>query len=108
MEELTRTASGQFTLKDSHSLGEIQQAANEGTAEKLVIGIEEILGEYPRICCMEAGDRLLANGNPIMDTMMETQHKDGWIRMCSSSGNFVGIYQWDKKKQKYQPVKMFL
>ena len=71
------------------------------------LGIEEILAEYPRVCCTKEGDRLLANGNPLVQAMVDAEEKDGWIRMCNSEGSFAGVYQWDEKRDRYFPVKMF-
>lgn len=107
METLKRTKSGQFTWEDAHTLSEIQEAADKGTVSEWLIKIEDILAAYPRMCCMETGDRLLLNGNPLGETMMKDQHKTGWVRMCSSQGDFKGIYQWNEKKCGYYPVKMF-
>ena len=82
-------------------------AAMEGTIESKILGIEEILAEYPRVCCTKEGDRLLANGNPLVQALVDAQEKNGWIRMCSSEGSFAGVYQWDEKRNRYFPVKMF-
>lgn len=108
MEELKRTKSGRFSLMESHTLKEVQKAAEEGIVSEWIIGIEDILAEYPRVLSDEAGDRLLFNGNPLKKSMVSEQHKEGWIRMCTSAGQFVGIYEWDEKKRGYYPVKMFL
>lgn len=108
MEELKRTKAGRFTLEESHTLGEIQQAADEGTVSGMLLDMEEVLKEYPRICCNSFGDRLLLNGNPLTEELVEQQCQDGWVRMCSSTGSFAGIYQWQKNRKRYFPVKMFL
>lgn len=108
MEELTRTASGSFTYDDSLTLDEISTKMQEGTIEECIIPVEEVLKEYPRVCCDRYGDRLLINGNGLMDTVVKEHHKKGWIRMCSSDGTFMGIYQWNPARKLYQPVKMFL
>ena len=50
---------------------------------------------------------LLANGNPLVQALVDAEEKDGWVRMCNSEGNFVGVYQWDEKRDRYFPVKMF-
>ena len=81
--------------------------SEEGTIESKILGIEEILAEYPRVCCTKEGDRLLANGNPLVQALVDAQEKNGWIRMCSSEGGFAGVYQWDEKRNRYFPVKMF-
>lgn len=108
MEALKRTASGRFSLEESHTLQEVQQAMEAGTVLEWIVGIEEILAEYPRILSAETGDRLLMNGNPLKKSMVSEHHEEGWVRMCTSLGEFVGIYEWDKAKKGYYPVKMFL
>lgn len=108
MESLKRTASGRFSLEESHTLQEVQQAMEAGTVLEWIVGIEEILAEYPRILSAETGDRLLMNGNPLKKSMVSEHHEEGWVRMCTSLGEFVGIYEWDKAKKGYYPVKMFL
>ena len=106
METLLRTKVGRFTLDDAITLAQTEEAVKNGTIESKVLGIEEILAEYPRVCCTKEGDRLLANGNPLVQTLVDAEEKDGWIRMCNSEGNFAGVYQWDEKRDRYFPVKM--
>ena len=107
METLLRTKVGRFTLDDAITLAQTEEAVKNGTIESKVLGIEEILAEYPRVCCTKEGDRLLANGNPLVQTLVDAEEKDGWTRMCNSEGNFAGVYQWDEKRNRYFPVKMF-
>ena len=107
MESLLRTKVGRFTLDDAITLAQTEEAVQKGTIESKILGIEEILAEYPRVCCTKEGDRLLANGNPLVQALVDAQEKNGWIRMCSSEGSFAGVYQWDEKRNRYFPVKMF-
>ena len=107
MESLLRTKVGRFTLDDAITLAQTEEAVQEGTIESKILGIEEILAEYPRVCCTKEGDRLLANGNPLVQALVDALEKNGWIRMCSSEGSFAGVYQWDEKRNRYFPVKMF-
>lgn len=108
MEELLRTRSGNFTLDNSFTLDEISAKMQDGSIGEAVISIEEVLKDYPRICCDRYGDRLLMNGNGIPASVLKKQCRKGWIRMCSSDGTFMGIYQWNPGRNIYQPVKMFL
>ena len=108
MEELTRTRSGNFTIEESFTLDEISNRMQEGTIERYIIPVEEVLKDYPRICCDRYGDRLLMNGNGLPETVLSSQHKKGWVRMCDSKGTFLGLYQWNPGRRLYQPVKMFL
>lgn len=107
MESLLRTKVGRFILDDAITLAQTEEAVQKGTIESKILGIEEILAEYPRVCCTKEGDRLLANGNPLVQALVDAQEKKGWIRMCSSEGSFAGVYQWDEKRNRYFPVKMF-
>ncbi len=108
METLLRTRSGQFGIEDSVTLSQVQEAAEKGCVSELVIGIEEILSEYPRILCTGEGDRLLFNGNPLSEDLIQGLAVQGKVRMCPSEGVFLGVYQWDAGRKKYLPVKMFL
>lgn len=108
MEELLRTRSGQFTLADSMTLAQVEDAVKDGTISDKILGIEEILKEYPPVLCKKEGDRLLANGNPLVQELVQTQAKEGWVRMCFSDKRFAGIFQWDENRKRYFPVKMFL
>ena len=107
MESLVRTKVGKFELKDAITLAQAEEAVKSGAIQDKVLGIEEFLGEYPRICCKEEGDRILANGNPLPQGVVSGCEKQGWIRMCSSGGAFAGVYQWDERRFLYFPVKMF-
>ena len=108
MEELIRTRSGNFDLEDSMTLAQVEEAVKNGTIENRVIRIGQVLKDYPEIFCIREGDRLLENGNALSEKMVRNNHKEGWVRMCDSQGEFRGIYQWDNGKKRYQPQKMFL
>ena len=70
----------------------------KGTIESKILGIEEILAEYPRVCCTKEGDRLLANGNPLVQALVDAQEKNGWIRMCSSEGSLPEFTSGTRKE----------
>ena len=108
MEALLRTKSGDFTLEQSMTLQETEEAVKAGTIEEKIISIEEVLSSYPAVYAKEEGDRLLANGNPLHEGLVKGDVREGWVRMYTSSGVFTGIYQWKKKRQQYFPVKMFV
>ena len=108
MEELLRTKSGQFELEKSLTLDEIQNLVQQGKIEDYVTGIEEVLGEYPAVYGLEAADKLLFNGNPIGEDLLKEGCRTGWVRMYTSKGVFIGIYQWRPGSRIYRPVKMFL
>lgn len=108
MEDLLRTRSGQFILEDSLTLDEIQSLANMGNLKERLVGIQDILGEYPVLRGREKADVLLKNGNPVTEALTEGEHKEGWVRMYTSTDTFIGIYKWHPASETYRPVKMFL
>lgn len=107
MEELLRSKVGRYTLEESHTLAQVEAAVADGTIQELIYPVEEVLADYPALSADSYGDRLLANGNPLSDNLVSPQHKESWVRMYASDGTFTGIFQWDKGKKKYYPVKMF-
>ena len=108
MESLVRTKVGRYTLEEAYTLAQVEEIRDQGKISHLVIPVEQVLGEYPRRMCTQAGDRLLQNGNPLIQELVNENVKEGWVRMYGSTGNFAGIYQWDQGKQRYFPVKMFI
>ena len=107
MEELTRTASGEFTLSESHTLSEIEQSVKENDPSRYLIPVEEVLKTWPRIHTDSYGDRLLLNGNPVPEKLTLEEPVCGWVRLCLSDGRFAGLYEWREEKEQYFPVKMF-
>lgn len=107
MESLIRTRCGNSTLKDSYTLAQVEKAVKEGRAEELIVPVGEILKDYPIVCCNAFGDRLLENGNPLGEKLVAGEFHEGWVRMCTSQGEFKGIYTWNHGRRQYFPVKMF-
>ena len=112
MAKLTRTKVGQFRIDDSITLDTIQTLVQEGELEKYLVGIEEVLQEYPAVSMREEHDKLVHNGNPF--TIAHLQQKNQVIelerplRVYDSEGTFIGIFQYKKEKQRFYPEKMFL
>ena len=107
MEELLRTRSGNFTLEESMTLSQVEEAVKDGTIEEMLVSIEDVLSGYPAVYATGEGDRLLQNGNPLTETLVEKSIREKNVRMYRSSGKFTGIYGWDERKEKYVPVRMF-
>lgn len=110
MKSLLRTQVDRFDMKDSLRLSQIEEKMAEGRIKECLIPVDSMFEQYPRIQMKEIGDRLVYNGNPFQsDAANEaaTSEKEGTvIRVYDSKGNFVGIYQYERKM--FRPVKMFL
>ena len=107
MEELLRTRSGNFTLEESMTLSQVEEAVADETIGEKLVSIEDVLSMYPALICTPEGDRLLGNGNPVPEELVQGGSREEKVRMYKSSGNFTGIYGWDERKQKYVPIRMF-
>ena len=128
MQALRRTRVGAFSIGQSVSLTQVEEAVKEGRLGDLVLSMEEVLSQYPRVRCRSEEDRLLVNGNPLKEAPIDetdlsgaelafTQEKNpnarpggkylsGRVRMCTSKGDFIGIYEWNADRKRYMPVKM--
>ena len=107
MEGLTRIRSGEFTLSDCHTLSEIEEAVHNGTLSDMILSPEQVLASFPAMHALEEGRKLLENGNPLPEELLTEPFREGWGRMYTNDGTFVGIYAWNGQKQKYFPVTMF-
>ena len=88
-------------------LSQVEEAVANGTIGEKIVSIEDVLSMYPALICTPEGDRLLGNGNPVPEELVQGGSREEKVRMYKSSGNFTGIYGWDERKQKYVPVRMF-
>ena len=94
-----------------------------GGLRSVLIPTESAFYDCPRVCVRPEADKLLKNGNAIRpqeigkkeasgDTKREQSaaqksHADGRVRMCTSDGMFLGLYEFSKTTGRYEPVKMF-
>lgn len=111
MERLTRTRVGGFTLEKSITLAELEILRDEGRLEEVLFPVERAFEEQPGLCVLEDYAKLINNGNAILPehTKENIRYPAGvWVKIYRHDGCFMGIYQYDSQKKKYQPVKMFL
>ena len=110
MESLLRTRVDRFRLEESLKLSEIEALRDEGTIGQYVIPVEDILIGYPVLLIRETADKLVHNGNPFYPEHVQGEAGPycGWVRVCDSGKRFIGIYEYDSEKKRYQPRKMFL
>ncbi len=107
MSSLRRDVTGDFTLKDSYTLSEVQQRADDGTVESIVIPMDRILSEYSAGDIKEEYKKLLQNGNKLPLDSYETREKgtdNKYIRLYMD-GSFKALYM--KQGDSLKPYKMF-
>ena len=73
MESLVRLQVGRFHLDQAVTLGRLQELADAGQAESVILPLEEPLRIYPAFHCLEAFDVLLRNGARMRPEMIEME-----------------------------------
>lgn len=109
MEHLLRTQVGRFGLEGSLTLGEVEKRRDEGTLETSVLPIDEMFDGYPKVSVVEAGTRLVHNGNQFSPEFIagSRPEQDVPVRVYDCSGAFIGIYEFRGDRQQYHPLKIF-
>lgn len=110
LESLLRTRVDRFLLKDSLRLDEIEALRDAGTIEEHVLPLDAVFLDLPELV-MRAdgeGDKLVHNGNPFAPELAGDKAHLPRARVYDSSGQFIGIYGYDRTKRRYQPQKVFL
>lgn len=113
MKSLVRTKVGRFTLEQAHSLAEIERIRDGSLGLEIVlIPTEAAFLDLRRVCVKPEADKLLLNGNAVpVDKLMVSgvSFSDGErIRVCTSDGRFLGLYEFAKAGGSLRSVKMFL
>lgn len=107
MKSLLRTRVGTFTLDQSFTLAEIERCRDEEKLSEIVYGTDSVFLGLPEVILSEQAERLVRNGNPLTANMMK-KNIDGQVRLYSTGGEFLAIYEWSAKRDSYKAVKMFL
>lgn len=114
MQSLVRTRVDRFQLADAKKLSEIEAYRDEGRLLELVVPVDAVFEQYPAVCIMPEGGKLLDNGNPFMpeQTDMEPQMiqslTDGQkIRVYNADRVFCGIYFYVEQEKRFKPEKIF-
>lgn len=63
MSALRRVRAGQFSLENAYTLEQVQQAADAGRAEKLLLPVDALFSEYPAVALTAKGEKRCRVGN---------------------------------------------
>ena len=81
---LRRTACGAFSVEDAYTLELIQEKAEEGSADKLLLPSESLFSDLPEYVCTEDEEHLIKTGRSFASKLPE-----GRYRVRSRSGEFL-------------------
>lgn len=137
LEHLLRTQAAGYRVEDACSLKEIQQMREQGILQKVIRPVEDVFSDYPAMQTLEAGDKMLYNGNKLYPNQLKRffcryaereadlsdhagqdaecvreqengREKQSPVRIFDSRGVFCAVYQYYSIEGCYKPVKMFL
>ena len=87
MNTLRRTKTGPFTIEESHTLKEIETLKNNGELEKIIIPVDRMFEEYPKIKLNPKQVKSVTNG-----VQMTYSGKEGQsYRVYDEKNNFLCI-----------------
>lgn len=113
MKSLIRTKVSIFTLENTLSLAEIEECVKNQTLEQVLMPVDNLFLPLPKVVVKKEDCKLLYNGNQLREENFTWENVSNQInidkiRVYDSEDVFTGIYEYDQKKNCYQPVKMFL
>lgn len=120
MESLLRTRVGQFLLKDSLTLAQVEAYRDENRITEIVMPVDQVFSDCPALKLTKEAAKLGYNGNPFASTQALTENDqmvekssdislDGgkWFRVYDPEGVFIGVYAYNSKRDQFRPEKMF-
>lgn len=120
MESLLRTRVGQFLLKDSLTLAQVEAYRDENRITEIVMPVDQVFSDCSALKLTKEAAKLGYNGNPFTSTQALTENDqmvekssdislDGgkWFRVYDPEGVFIGVYAYDSKRDQFRPEKMF-
>ena len=120
MESLLRTRVGQFQLKDSLTLAQVETYRDENRVSEIVMPVDQVFSDCPALKLTKEAAKLGYNGNPFSSTQALTEegqtvdksleislNSGKWFRVYDPEGVFIGVYAYDSKRDQFRPEKMF-
>lgn len=111
MEGLTRIRAAGFSMEDSHTLSQVEQAVKEGSLQDLLLPIDTVFADYPKVTVAAECQKLLENGNRLPVSGLYGWKKE-WeqtnVRIYTRAGQFAGVYRFQEAEGDLRPVKLFL
>lgn len=110
MEELLRTRAGRFAMEDSKTLEEIRNAFKENGLKELLVPVDDMFSETPKVFVEGKWEVLAKNGNVLPKEAFSecmTGSDSRRVRIYDSAGQFIALYRWKKETGECHLEKMF-
>ena len=106
VEDLVRTASGEFTLGQARTLDELQSLKNEGRLTEAMLPMAELLPHFPRVGIDDLTSRQIRQGRDFSVSPFRANPNAEYVKAIDPSGNLVAIGQI-ALPHLYHPVVVF-
>ncbi|MDR1630403.1 MAG: tRNA pseudouridine(55) synthase TruB [Oscillospiraceae bacterium] len=105
---LRRTQSNGFLIKKAFTVEEVREKAEKNALQKLIIPVDKALSAYPALWVTAPQSVRFQNGGELDVTRVQGIKKDGFYRVYSPDGAFLGLGEWDTGKGEFlAPKKIF-
>lgn len=104
MSILTRLKSGGFTLEQTLSLADVQDAVATQTLQQYMYPLDYALKEYPQITIQMPQWKKVQNGGWLSPNELNTSEQEIVLLF---DGQVKALYHFDTKNKMYKPTKMF-
>ncbi len=102
---LRRLASGPFTLEETHSLEEVEEAARASRLRELLLPPDAGLDDLPAIEVTPAQALHVAHGRPVAGPPPAPPGKPARVRL---DGRLIAIAEYDERRRIWQPRKVLV
>ncbi len=102
---LTRTASGQFTLGEAHTLDELRAAFEGGYAERFLLPIDEALLQFEAVVLDAATAKRIQRGNALT---CAREFSSSLLRAYSADGELIALLERGSAPAEWKPKKVFV
>jgi tRNA pseudouridine55 synthase len=110
LKELKREGVGEFRLERAFTLEELTRRTEAGEIEKVVIPIEALLPEFPKIIVSPGARKGVLNGKPLMPQevmkIIPAQSTENF-RLFDDEGKLLAIARKDPKLVRFNPYIVF-
>ncbi len=89
--ELRRTKANGFSVNDSVTVEQLEEAAANGTLESLLIPVENALALYPSVCVTQAQAKRFSNGGELDLNRIKCPKMLGYYKVFDPDGVFLGL-----------------
>lgn len=106
LKKLIRNRSGIFTLEDSYSPGQVEEAFTGGDLEKLIYPVDYPLNAYRKMTLSQEEEKIVVHGGYIMGHETMEQPEELWLAYTNNN-KLAAILDFDLRIKQWHPLMVF-